>query len=120
MKKFDLERALAGDPVITRDGRKVLQLVYFSMAEKESKILALLEIGGSPASFFKDGKYIAGEEHDVDLFMAHKTKKLWIAISKEADEKNHRKCSHAFSSIEECKRYGFREGHHYVEVEIEE
>lgn len=34
MKPFNLERALAGDAVITRDGREVTQLVKFDVESK--------------------------------------------------------------------------------------
>ena len=30
MKKFNLEKALAGKPVVTRDGKKVLELKIFT------------------------------------------------------------------------------------------
>jgi hypothetical protein len=34
MKPFDLEKALAGQPVVTRDGRKVLELhLYKNVTE---------------------------------------------------------------------------------------
>ena len=38
MKPFDLEKALNGAPVITRDGREVTQLHLFDVAEKISPL----------------------------------------------------------------------------------
>ena len=71
MIEFNLERALAGDPVVTRDGRKVTQLVKF---ETESGgILLGLDVGNDYVdSWLIDGRYRDGGECGADLFMAPK------------------------------------------------
>jgi hypothetical protein len=72
MIKFDLEKALAGEKVITRDGREVTQITKFKgvTGERES-IYATLN--GVVMSYYETGEYtldrnIAGE----NLFMAPK------------------------------------------------
>jgi hypothetical protein len=78
MKEFNLERALAGEPVITRDGRPVTQLTLF-------------EIGGNfPlkgvvdrnfGTFTKTGSFHENREnHPWDLFMAPEKKFIWVNI----------------------------------------
>lgn len=74
MKPFDLARALAGDPVTTRDGRKVLEVHYMKHADHEGRECLAVVIEGDKRnilSYFKDGKYIRGTGLSRgDLFMA--------------------------------------------------
>lgn len=39
MKPFDLQKALAGDPVVTRDGRKVTEVVHMKTARENESIV---------------------------------------------------------------------------------
>jgi hypothetical protein len=80
MIKFDLEKALAGEKVITRNGREVTQITKFKgvTGERES-IYATLN--GVVMSYYETGEYtldrnIAGE----NLFMAPKKLSGFINI----------------------------------------
>ncbi len=75
MKPFNLERALAGDKVVTRDGREVTQLTKFDC---EGECLAgVLDL--SLSTWNKNGQFWGtSEESDDDLFMAPKTVKHWV------------------------------------------
>lgn len=77
MKPFNLERALAGDPVMTRDGRPVTQLTFFKDAMGDT-IAGILE--GYIELWREDGYYHTMDRGDKDLFMAPKTKEGWINI----------------------------------------
>lgn len=69
---FDLEKALAGDQVVTRDGREVSQVTLFE-CEEQFPIRAV--INGEIEAFTKTGEYFAtGESYDLDLFMKPKTR----------------------------------------------
>lgn len=71
MIKFDLERALAGDKVITRDGREVTQLVKFDCDnEYQVRGVVLRDL----CAWTVDGCYYATKNPgcDEDLFMAPK------------------------------------------------
>ena len=57
MKPFNLQEALAGKPVVTRDGRKVEQLFYFDKAENEFKLRAVVD--GSITAYTIMGVFIA-------------------------------------------------------------
>lgn len=76
---FDLDRALAGEAVETRDGRKVTELKLFQ--EIERPVAAVIE-KGRILSWSKSGKYYnEGEESHIDLFMSPKPKViryLWV------------------------------------------
>ena len=67
MKPFNLEAALRGEKVVTRDGREVTQLVKFD-GEYDHPLAAMVE--GSIESYTLGGKYFSdGGEANFDLFM---------------------------------------------------
>ena len=77
MKPFNLERALAGDPVVTRDGRPVKIAGYNEEAEVGQDIAGW--VGGVLSSWFNDGSYTKQLYiTDADLFMAPNNRKEWI------------------------------------------
>jgi hypothetical protein len=85
LKEFNLERALAGDPVVTKDGRKILDIHLFTDAlEKVAyPIYALVDENERYSkrieSFTKYGAY-SFEQNDFDLFMAPKSQKYYVSI----------------------------------------
>lgn len=83
MKKFDLERALAGEPVMTRDGR-VMDEILFSKFLKNKPVIGICR--DSSLNFNLDGTYWDNRESDVDLFMVFKGKQepktIWINVWK--------------------------------------
>ena len=78
MKLFNLSEALAGKPVVTRDGRKVTELHHFKTANEPDRIIAV--IGGVAIRFYEEGNYLSSSEHENDLFMAPETVTKWINI----------------------------------------
>jgi hypothetical protein len=78
MKKFDLQKALAGEPVVTRTGLKIQQLNYFDFEGILEPIVCKIEGIESIYHFYKDGKYFNNLMHDKDLFMAGPEK--WVNI----------------------------------------
>lgn len=84
MKPFDLEKALAGEPVVTRDGREVTQVTKFDLIDDVYMIHAV--IYGDLESFTLNGEYSKGKESELDLFMA--PKKLSGFINVYADSAN--------------------------------
>ena len=71
LEKFDLERALAGEPVITRDGREVTQLTLFNV---ENNIYPLYGVvNNTIVRWTSEGIYYKfSEKDDGDLFMKPK------------------------------------------------
>lgn len=80
MKPFDLEKALSGEPVVTRDGRPVKIAGYNPDAIKSDKLSTWIH--GKAVHFYEDGMWDT-RESDYDLFMVEppKVKKEgWINI----------------------------------------
>lgn len=69
MKPFNLEEAIAGKPLITRNGRKVLKFHYFDLEGMDECIIALIEGFKSIYVFHKNGRYFKDEEDINDLCM---------------------------------------------------
>lgn len=77
---FDLQRALAGDKVVTRDGREVTQLQKFD-CDSEYCLVGIFE--GQIESWTHTGRYIENKkELSLNLFMAPKTVKRWVNFYK--------------------------------------
>jgi hypothetical protein len=73
---FNLERALAGEPVITRDGRQVKRLTQISTSTKIHSILAW--IGKEYYLFDNKGKHDMLESND--LFMVSEVMEGWFNV----------------------------------------
>lgn len=80
MKPFNLEEAIKGMPVITRDGREVTQLKFF---EDVNLNLIVGVVSRNIWSWNIHGKLdsLRGDS-DKDLFMAEEKKTIWINIWK--------------------------------------
>lgn len=78
MKPFDLEKALAGEPVITRDGRDVTQIHCFDVSLVIRPVAAV--VAGELLSFWKNGSYHLFNETDFDLFMKTFEKNIWVVV----------------------------------------
>jgi hypothetical protein len=78
MKPFNLERALAGEPVVTRDGRPVKIAGYNPDAKDGQNIAGW--IGGVLSEWYHNGTYTSQflDTNQCDLFMAPTERKEWI------------------------------------------
>jgi hypothetical protein len=81
MEKFNLERALAGEPVCTRDGREVTQLTLFDI-DSRYQLRGVLK--KEVVSWTNDGDYYDDKDEDnqKDLFMKPKENAIWINVYK--------------------------------------
>ena len=78
MKPFNLEEALAGKPVQTRDGQLVKIGAYNPDATKTHRVVGWIE--GNVSSWYENGSYVNDEVHIRDLFMAPETKVVWVLL----------------------------------------
>lgn len=79
MKPFNLERALAGDKVVTRGGREVTFVGHFPQLTPGYRVAAIIAGDQMIRQFGESGKYnMDGQEAIADLFMAPKTVKRWV------------------------------------------
>jgi (p)ppGpp synthase/HD superfamily hydrolase len=75
MKPFDLTKALAGEPVVTRDGQPVTQLTKFDC---DSAYPLRAVIDGKIISFTIDGICLSKRQCSHDLFMAEPER--WVNV----------------------------------------
>jgi hypothetical protein len=80
MEKFNLERALAGEPVCTRDGREVTQLTYFRETEDLFSVGAVLD--KEVYLWQANGRFLQTKEDSKDLFIKPKENAIWINVYK--------------------------------------
>jgi len=78
MEQFNLERALSGEPVITRDGREVTQLIQFDTTERN---IIFGVVNGVVRSWCSNGEYITTLNHKNDLFMKYPKDELFVFIN---------------------------------------
>jgi hypothetical protein len=78
MKPFNLQEALAGKPVVTRDGLPVTEIHELKTATNRHNVVAV--VNGSAKSFTKNGAYFSNNPAPFDLFMAVETKTGWANV----------------------------------------
>lgn len=81
MKQFDLEKAIAGEPVVTRNGSPV-RILCTDRVGDQYPIVALIRDDNydTIVSYTKEGFIHLDKEAANDLFMAPKKKDGWINI----------------------------------------
>lgn len=80
MKPFNLEQALAGKPVITRDLRKVNEIHHFTTASKDEKFTLYAVVEGAIHSYNVNGSYMSQGTNDADLFMEEPIVEGWMNL----------------------------------------
>lgn len=79
MEKFNLERALAGEPIVTRDGREVTEIHFIKTDEGDYPLIAVID--ASKETYTKDGFFASRrEESELDLFMKPKVIECWFNV----------------------------------------
>ena len=121
MKPFDLQKALAGEPVVTRDGRPVKIAGYNPHAVEGVRILGWA--GKTSRSWYCDGKYTEAENgHDADLFMAEnpKVKKEgWVNVYNRPDASLPPKLSNAYFNEALARKSAIKSDAYVDTVKIE-
>lgn len=77
MKPFDLEKALAGDPIVTRNRKPCAQVHEF---ECNNELCIAGVVDGEIKTFTKEGVFHPGRETNFDLFMAPKVREYWVNV----------------------------------------
>lgn len=82
LKPFNLEAAEAGNPVCTRDGRKV-RIICFDR-DWDTNIVALVAgpLGEEVHYYWSNGKVDYDEQNDDDLMMLPEKKEGWVNVYK--------------------------------------
>jgi hypothetical protein len=85
LEKFDLEKALNGAKVVTRDGREVLELTKFKNI-KDYPLVGVLN--NEIYAWTIEGYYVDGfEEDDANLYIEGKVQSVWVNVYK-SDKQN--------------------------------
>ncbi len=79
LKPFNLEKALAGEKVVTRDGRNVVEIVKLNKTEVSRSVIAVIE-GQTWYAYTVDGRYGTQQYSPFDLLMVSTKKQGWINI----------------------------------------
>lgn len=77
-KPFNLQKALNGAEVVTRDGRKVQRLVY--VPERRSADRLLVIIDGTDYWQYDNGKYYPHTDSNQDLLIVANTKIIQVNL----------------------------------------
>lgn len=99
MKPFNLEQALAGKPVVTRDGREVTELHLFKTVDKYP-LLAV--IGENSFGYYRDGCF-DNTESPLDLLMAPEKVTKWFNVLRYENLTNKYFTSALFDTEDEAK-----------------
>lgn len=75
MKPFNLERALAGDPVVNADGDEYIEFRHLPSARDGYQVVCVRKHSGYLACFTEDARDYPG--HPPLLFMAPKKRTVW-------------------------------------------
>jgi len=78
MKPFSLERAKAGDPIQTRNGRKAKFITHVTGLKSENRLIVAVGERDALTSYFEDGRFYSDQEGSLDLFMAPKTRTVYV------------------------------------------
>lgn len=76
-RPFNLEEALAGKPVVTRDGQEVTQITLFEGTTTSHPVFAVLE--GDILCFNENGMHGINSS-SLDLFMKVRTMTVWVNL----------------------------------------
>jgi hypothetical protein len=79
MKPFDLQKAIAGEKLVTRDGREVTEFCHFKTI-RNTVYPCFAVIDGTSEEFTVDGRYQHGANGIHDLFMAPKKRTVYVQI----------------------------------------
>lgn len=85
MRPFNLQEALAGKPVITRDGRKVTEIYHLKTATVGVQSVLFI-VDGYVESCNTDGRY-STKDCSYDLFMAPESIEVWVNVWRGNDGK---------------------------------
>jgi hypothetical protein len=68
MKPFDLEKAKAGAPLVTRDGRAAKFVAYLPECDRGHRVIAVVNC--TPWHYHENGEMFHNESNADDLFLA--------------------------------------------------
>jgi hypothetical protein len=80
VKPFDLEAAKRGEPMVSRDGRKVIHFHHIETDAGRLNCVVQFEGSNSCGWTSSDGRQNSVSEDDNDLFMAPKKRTVYVQV----------------------------------------
>lgn len=124
MKPFDLDRAIAGDPIETRGGVPVEFVAYATGIQGDFKVIGIMT--GSIKTWRMDGTYsLDGRIFEFDLVMKPVIVKKYINLYRVMPHSDNKQCyyllgPHTFDSESEALVATRGSTNHVKVIEIEE
>ena len=78
MKRFDLEAAKRGEPIVCRDGKPAKFIAHVPEAHPTQRFVVL--VGENIYGYLESGQWTGIKKDQADLFMAPKKRTVWINI----------------------------------------
>jgi hypothetical protein len=124
MKPFDLQKSLAGEPIICRNRLlKVLNIFYVHPIDCLCAFINHKNLGWERHYLYnKDGTLILStydRRTDFDLFMAQTKKKVWIGIEKNDNQTGIYCTTHASNHIDQIKKMVDENKYNIIQIEID-
>lgn len=112
LKPFNLIAALAGDPVITRDGNEVLRVINIPEVTESKQVLCIIKNSTDNALiyYYKNGRLFECLQSSFDLFMKPVEKEYWT-VSYQASGSKHTAIIGTFNSEDDANKWIERHAH---------
>ncbi|WP_257755159.1 hypothetical protein [Burkholderia glumae] len=102
LKPFDLEAAKRGEPLVTRDGRKVTEFHHFETLVYRDCCCAIVD--GFRRWINADGRYYIEGESNHDLFMAPRKVTRWVNLYNAPTVHHLARCAYHYPTEEDARR----------------
>ena len=126
LKPFDVERALAGYPVVSKNGKKVIDILLSKIKNIRYPLSVIFEdelTRAFPYDLNGNSISIKPDRDECKLFMDPKNKKVYLYVFKIKDNDTHQSTI-AFTSLERAKSFfetrELTSNWQLVEVELED
>lgn len=80
MKPFDLQRAIVGDPLLTREGKTARFVAHLPECDNNYRVIAIVAGDGAATAYGEDGRMWRGEDRHNDLMMAPKKRTVFANV----------------------------------------
>lgn len=105
---FNLECALAGAPVVMRNGTIIKKVIYEEYANEQNQPVFAIDENYELTRHNLTGEFFTNKEESVcDLFMVHKTKTYWTNVYKSQDIYTTGDVFDTLEEAENCQSDGF-------------
>lgn len=118
LKQFDLEKALSGEPVVTRNGLTVSEIIVLKSIPNEYKVVGV--INGTAYFFSPSGEFIKDGIGGPHLFMAPVKHQEWVNIYKSDNKCGYELGPTIYRTENEAKIGSVKEFNYITTVKISE